>query len=339
MLTQVAQGVIGTGLGLAASQVQAQTNWEYKQKEMEKGFELNEKAAENAYEREKDFYKMTYDMNSYEAMRDQMERAGLSPALMYADGAGGAGGQGGAAPQGGAGTASNTMSPVTVDPLMLAQLGNINADTEAKKKQAELTDKEKELKEAEAGKTKEEANYINRTTEIIREKIRQEAIQVWYANVLEKHIWGNWDLANQTIGDDKVREWKSVNKVLEDEITLNEQTLKGKQVFQAAQHAYWQARGEQLDYNMKKVREEMTSKENANYTERFLAEMAMMKSDKEMQEATARKYAWEIGDYSNWKTYLNVGVDIVGAITDVVGLGMKGAIAKGLGKAAKNIGK
>lgn len=57
-------------------------------------YEYGEKAAENAYQRQMEMYERSYRDQSYGAMRQQMEDAGLSVGLMY--GGGGNGGAGGA---------------------------------------------------------------------------------------------------------------------------------------------------------------------------------------------------------------------------------------------------
>nr|DAW54235.1 MAG TPA: hypothetical protein [Microviridae sp.] len=64
-------------------------------------YEYGEKAAENAYQRQMEMYERSYQDQSYSAMRQQMEDAGLSVGLMYGgSGSGGAGGATTGAPQG-----------------------------------------------------------------------------------------------------------------------------------------------------------------------------------------------------------------------------------------------
>lgn len=89
-------------------------------------FRFNELAADNADARQRAQFR---DLYSYPAQVKQMKEAGLNPALMY----GGASGQGGAsAPQGmGAGGVQAGYSPM--DLMSIAQIENINADTEGKK--------------------------------------------------------------------------------------------------------------------------------------------------------------------------------------------------------------
>ena len=61
-------------------------------------YQYGEKAAENAYNRQLAMYQRSYEDQSYKAMVEQMEDAGLSVGLMY----GGSGSGGGAGAMSGA---------------------------------------------------------------------------------------------------------------------------------------------------------------------------------------------------------------------------------------------
>ena len=71
-------------------------------------YDYGEKSAENAYARQMEMYERSYEDQSYSAMRQQMEDAGLSVGLMYG-GNGSGGGQGSTvgAPQGATGGATS----------------------------------------------------------------------------------------------------------------------------------------------------------------------------------------------------------------------------------------
>lgn len=91
-------------------------------------YEYGEKAAENAYQRQMEMYERSYQDQSYSAMRQQMEDAGLSVGLMYGGGSpGGAGGATTGAPQGETGGAeagrADSPSAQQAAAIQQAQLG------------------------------------------------------------------------------------------------------------------------------------------------------------------------------------------------------------------------
>lgn len=123
-------------------------------------YEYGEKAAENAYKRQMEMYERSYQDQSYSAMRQQMEDAGLSVGLMY--GGGGNGGAGGAttgAPQGqtGGAEAGRADGPAAQQTAAIqqAQLGlglvSMKKDLAIKDAQVEEINATAAAKRAEAG--------------------------------------------------------------------------------------------------------------------------------------------------------------------------------------------
>lgn len=171
-------GAIGTGLSLLGSigagrrqrmAIEAQKN---AQKELNEqaaslNYEYGEKAAENAYQRQLAMYQRSYEDQSYEAMRKQMEEAGLSIGLMYGNGGsgGGAGAMSGApkADTGGAqaGQAANAAALMEVE----NQRKSLALQQVSMAKDIQLKDAEIELKEKEADKAGKEALYTEAMTE------------------------------------------------------------------------------------------------------------------------------------------------------------------------------
>jgi len=171
-------GAIGTGLGLLGSigaarrqrkAIEAQKN---AQKELNEqaaslNYEYGEKAAENAYQRQLAMYQRSYEDQSYEAMRKQMEEAGLSIGLMYGNSGsgGGAGAMSGApkADTGGAiaGQAANAAALMEVE----NQRKSLALQQASMAKDIQLKDAEIELKEKEADKAGKEALYTEAMTE------------------------------------------------------------------------------------------------------------------------------------------------------------------------------
>lgn len=127
----------------------AARNQHYWNLQSEKLFEQNEIAADNALKRQ---YQLYNDLQSPQAMVQQLKKAGLNPALMYS--MGGAGGHVSSAPQGGASSGSGAGNQLglqnlfSVDPLTMAQIENINADTDKKKEEVKNTQQDTALKKS-----------------------------------------------------------------------------------------------------------------------------------------------------------------------------------------------
>lgn len=121
-------GIVNAGINAALGDHERRENYRY-----------NEMAAQAADKRQRAQFR---DMYSYSAQIREMQKAGLNPALMY----GGATGQGGAtAPQGlGSGGVQKGYAPM--DLLSIAQIENINADTEKKKAETENVSEDTNLK-------------------------------------------------------------------------------------------------------------------------------------------------------------------------------------------------
>lgn len=146
-------------------------------------YEYGEKAAENAYKRQMEMYERSYQDQSYSAMRQQMEDAGLSVGLMY--GGGGSGGAGGAttgAPQGetGGAEAGRADSPAAQQAAAIqqAQLGlglvSMKKDLALKDAQIEEINATAEAKRAEAGLTAEKKITEMQTRKPLVEKLNAE---------------------------------------------------------------------------------------------------------------------------------------------------------------------
>lgn len=127
----------GIGMNGLSSLVQGAVSEFYTDRAREKNYKYNEKSAENAYRRQQEL------LNNYytpQAQMQQLKEAGLSPSLMY----GGSGTTGTTNAPSGSGGGNISNNYTTGDPLVLAQLQNIAADTT--KKQAEAKNIEEDTK-------------------------------------------------------------------------------------------------------------------------------------------------------------------------------------------------
>lgn len=130
--TQATGGIIGAGMGLALSGLNDKRQLRMQRLLGEQQYALNDRMAEANYDRQIRLWEAT----GYGPQREQMEKAGINPALMYGGtGAGGttsaAQGQGisgGEAPRGGGEAMALIMQQMQLG-LMEAQRKNIEADT------------------------------------------------------------------------------------------------------------------------------------------------------------------------------------------------------------------
>lgn len=129
-------GAIGIGYNTMNSIIGNEIAYDYASKYAGLNYEYNEKAAENAKNRQIELYNM---LASPKALREQYKEAGLSPSLMF--GGGGPGGQASAAPMG-AGASGIGNNTYGVDPVNLAQISLMQA--EARKANAEAATEEGE---------------------------------------------------------------------------------------------------------------------------------------------------------------------------------------------------
>lgn len=106
-----------------------------------RNFYYNEKAAKNADSRQRKQYQ---DLYSPQAMMEQYAAAGLSPSMMMSGGQS-AVGQSSAQGNQSAGTQGAYPSAQIMDPLQMAQIANINADTEGKKTDNIIKDIERKI--------------------------------------------------------------------------------------------------------------------------------------------------------------------------------------------------
>lgn len=109
----------------------------------QENYQINEKAAQNADARTRALYN---DISSPSAQKNQLQKAGLSPSLFYSGGVAGSSGMSGAMANGASGINPNVYG---ISAQEIANIKNIDADTE--------------LKQAEADKTKKEAGVVEDT--------------------------------------------------------------------------------------------------------------------------------------------------------------------------------
>lgn len=136
----------GAAAGVGKSAVEGAVSDKSYKKRLGWDYEYGEKQAENAYQRQLEFWNKTNEYNTPSAQRARLEAAGLNPALMYGSGSGSntAGYMSGSnqAPKSG-GSAYNpriSLGEAADAAMRIAQIRNIDADTQKKKAETAYTD-------------------------------------------------------------------------------------------------------------------------------------------------------------------------------------------------------
>lgn len=332
-------GLVGAGLGLLGSigqgrrqrkAIEAQKN---AQKELNEqaaslNYEYGEKAAENAYQRQLAMYQKSYEDQSYKAMVNQMEDAGLSVGLMYGgSGSGGGAGAMSGAPKGDtggatAGQAANAAALMEIE----NQRKSLALQQASMAKDIQLKDAEIELKKKEAEKVGQEALY----TEALKET--ENALREAKAN---REFW-----------EGRLPWLNNMRQEFEDTADPNvENTMEvtdsyyGSHIFSSRGLLSAQKVGEVLKVFAEKGTEEqrkvslaaeaaLTNEKVKGYWKEL--EVAIKNADNQAVIAAAKKLESETGRLDvehkygikmTAKQWIEVGIGVTGAIAGTIGAG------------------
>lgn len=290
---------------------------ELQQRGAELSYEYGELAAEEAYRRQREMYEIQKEDTSYKAQVQDAEEAGLSFGLLYGGGGGGGSASGGKAAQGGAtlGGAATEVSPYAEAELGL-QLGQLGAEIKRVKSEAKLnkqeineskarerlTAAEERKTDAETLSTIESTRTETESRELLIENLKQEGYGKWIENVTKdwnaKETSENGDSGiydNEKFGTFAISPKNNINK---------------KEAAEIAKIAAETA-------GIEAVKELNNAKKNALWEELIIA---TRNADANQQKAAAAKLAaeWSTGEFTNWKTWINIADDAIGAIGGLI---------------------
>lgn len=306
----VAGGVIGGAMGLMGG------NQADEQKELSKIQEdSNARLMDKGYALQKDMYDYTYDKNKQATQVKNLKEAGLNPALMYGQTGTGVTGAvtGSASGAVGGASASGTAERQAANNQtigMALQLAKLKSEIDVNKSVAEVN-------EANAGKAKEDATTTGEVRETMIEKMRQEGIGRWLENIRTKWMnEGNQDDVNL-----------NRNSKLNVETAIMSEGGYSKQVAIGILKAISETAG--IDANAI-----LTNKKAEGYWQELLNETTKAKAAEKSADASAQQAAngavnaaaiklatqWETGEYTNWKTWVKVAEEGIGAVSKVAGM-------------------
>lgn len=242
--------------------------------------------------------KEIFDYTDYENQVKQMKAAGLNPALMYGH-AGGIGttvssSAGSASGSQASDETSRKMANIQMQGMGL-QIQKLNA--EIQKTQAEAT-----KAQAEAKKVAEESETISQKRQFEIELLKQQGTASWIQNLREQI--------------------KNEGELTENEIRLYRNPVYGTTSFQKT--GYW---NQEVTTNIAKALAEtenqeaqaaLTNEKTKGYWNELLN--ATKNADSEAVKAAAMKLAteWSTGEYTNWKTWVDIGKDAVNTIAKTI---------------------
>ena len=204
----------------------AKRQYKYQSKLQQQQFDLNEKAADAAYERQKDFYNIQNAYNDPSAVRERYENANINPTSAF----GTAGSytpaqQAATAPQGGGSGLGTASAFPTVDPIeqayRLAMIRNVDAQTE--KTQSETGDREEFLRGQRLANDLKEAGLISQDL-----ANSLDALNLQFKN----EVYDTEVAIRKQTADNMAKQYEQMNQQIAE--SVSKQALNGEQVKQVA---------------------------------------------------------------------------------------------------------
>lgn len=243
--------------------------------------------------------KQMFEATGYAAQKRQMEEAGLNPALMY----------------GHAGAGGSTMA------VSAGNVSGSHASDEAALKQAQIAQQgmalqlaklssEIEVNKATAKEKEANAELISekKTTEInqrdvLIEKLRQEGVAQWFEN-LENEV-----KRSGVLQDNEIRLFR--NAQLDVSTSFQKTSLWNQEVTTAIAKTM-------AEIGYTEAQELLTNKRAEGYWQELLN--ATKNADSEAVKAAAVKLSteWETGEYTNWRTWADLGVKAVNTVANAI---------------------
>lgn len=326
-LTKEQAQALSSGISAAGSITNTAFNQIFAEHNRERNYHWNEKAAKKADQRQRAMYR---DLYSPQAMLEQYAAAGLSPSMMMSGGQS-ATGQSSAQGNQSAGTQGAYPSGQIIDPVQMAQIANINADTKLKENEAANVSENTTAQQIE--------NYINATTlpQTIEKTTEELNVLVAEVEKLKAESTGiKWKNAyNVLTQDEQVQQLINKNAELEAHIIeLQAQAaLHNKDVELKEQERLtliekckkWQKEVAQRYIELDIYAEEQAAQE-AWYEEQAYQGIKRLNLDTEMFEFE-RGPKWDFEKYKVghaieqawWRMGLDFGSSIIHSVTDFMG--------------------
>jgi hypothetical protein len=243
--------------------------------------------------------KEMFEYTGYGAQRRQMEEAGLNPALMY--GHAGAGGSTMAV------SAGNVSGAHASDEAALkqAQIAQQGMALQLAKLSSEIAVNKATAKEKEANAELISEKKVTETNQrdVLIENLRQEGVEKWFSN-LENEV-----KRSGVLQDNEVQLFR--NARLNVSTSFQKTSIWNQEVTSAIAKTM-------AEIGYTEAQELLTNKRAEGYWQELLN--ATKQADAEAVKAAAVKLAteWETGEYTNWRTWANLGVKAVNTVANTI---------------------
>lgn len=266
----------------------------------------NNTQAEKSYELQQRMFDYTSNYNSPANQVKRLQEAGLNPALMYGTtGATGTQGTtGNASASGVGGNASDTAErrqAKVAEQGMALQMAKLASEIDVNKSVAESN-------RASAEKAGAETKTTEQSREILIENMRNEGVSQWMENV-EKAYLMSYD-PSKAVGLSAENEKYDWGVAIEKEGGFS----------QAAAAAIAKTLAETGNMKASAL---LTNEKAKGYWQELLNATALANNDGIKAAAIKLSAEWDTGEYTNWKTWTELGKDALGTIGSLITKGKR----------------
>lgn len=266
----------------------------------------NNTQAEKSYELQQRMFDYTSNYNSPANQMKRLQEAGLNPALMYGQtGATGTQGVTGSASAAGvAGNASDTAErrqAKVAEQGMSLQLAKLASEIDVNKSVAESN-------RASAEKATAETKTTEQSRELLIENMRNAGVGQWMENVERAYLM-SYDPA-KGVGVSAENEKYDWGVVINKEGGFS----------QAAATAIAKTMSETGNMNANAL---LTNNKAQGYWQELLNATALANNDGIKAAAIKLSAEWDTGEYTNWRTWTELGKDALGTIGSLITKGKK----------------
>lgn len=285
IFNKLGEGAASTIIGMGLTQFNNKNQLKQNQKLLEQQMEAQKQMSEH----NRGLAMQMWEDTNYDAQRQQMEKAGLNPALMYGMGGGG-GTTANSQPSTGIGGAQADPRAMGIEmiktgqelKLMEAQKNNIDADTANKEANTKTTDE---------------------TRDLLKANMKESGTETWLRNIIQEYKLTNsgTEDAISTYGND----------IYKKAIQINQEGLETKKL----NADLFKTVAEQNNLEANAL---LTNKKAEGYWQELLNATSNADSEKIKAAATKLATEWTTGEFTNWKTWTNLGKEAIESLGKLI---------------------